>query len=131
MPSEPDVRSAPRKPVRGPEPLRRKRVPAAAPAPSPQRRKILHLLLGFASAVLLIDAFVGEKGLIEGLRAGQAYEQAAGALNALKSENAGLRRDIQQLTEDPSAIEALAREELGLIRQGEVLFILRDVPPHR
>ena len=30
---------------------------------------------------------------------------------------------------DPTALEELARKDLGLIKPGEKLFILRDVPP--
>jgi cell division protein FtsB len=33
------------------------------------------------------------------------------------------------LREDPNAIEELARRELGLIRPGETLFIIKDIPP--
>jgi cell division protein FtsB len=33
------------------------------------------------------------------------------------------------LKEDPAAIEEVARRELGLIKPGERLFILKDVPP--
>jgi len=124
----PDARPLPRNPSRGPEPLRRKRVePAPAPV-LPARRKALNLLLGFATAVLLIDAFVGEKGLLEGLRAREAYDQAAARLHALRLENARLRETMRRYSDDPRAKEALAREELGYIRPGEVLFIIRDMP---
>jgi cell division protein FtsB len=92
------------------------------------RRKGLNIILGFAAAVLMIDALVGEKGLLEGLRARQAYEEAEASLNALKAENARLRDRMRRLNEDRSAVEALAREELGYIRPGEVLFIIRDAP---
>jgi cell division protein FtsB len=126
---EPDIRPDRRKSPRGPEPLRRKRVQPSVPAATPRRRKALNVLLGFAAAVLLLDAFVGEKGLIEGLRARQAYDEAEGALNALRSENARLLEDVRRYREDPAAIESLAREELGFIRPGELLFIVRDVTP--
>ena len=130
MSIEIEARPAPRKAAGGPEPLRRKRAqPAAVASASPTRRKALNLLLGFAAAVLLIDAFVGEKGLLEGLRARRAYEEAERSLNRMRSENARLMRDVRRYREDPSAIEALAREELGFIRPGEMLFIVRDVTP--
>jgi cell division protein FtsB len=44
-------------------------------------------------------------------------------------ENAQVRDEIRRLTNDPAAIESLAREELGLMRDGEVLFIVRDTKP--
>jgi cell division protein FtsB len=129
MSTELDARPAPRRPPRGPEPLRRKRVQAAATVDSPSRRKLLNLLLAFAAAVLLIDALVGEKGLLEGLRARQAYREAEASLNLLKRENAALAEDVRRLNESQAAIEGLAREELGLIKPGETMFIIRDVPP--
>ena len=85
-------------------------------------------MLGFATAVLLIDAFVGEKGLLEGRRARAAYRQAEAQLHALRAENARLRETMRRYSDDPRAKEALARTELGYVRNGEVLFIIRDVP---
>ena len=126
-----DASPALRKSTGGPEPRRRKRVQPAAAASSPRGRKLLNGVLGFAAAVLLIDAFVGEKGLFEGLRARRAYSEAQASLTALRTENAGLRKNVQRFTDDPAAIESLAREQLGLIRPGELLFIVREVAPHR
>jgi cell division protein FtsB len=126
MSTEVETRPIPRKATRGPEPLRRKRVEPAPRIGTTLRRKGLNIILGFAAAVLMIDALVGEKGLLEGLRAGKAYEEAEASLTALKAENARLRDRMRRLNEDRSAVEALAREELGYIRPGEVLFIIRD-----
>jgi cell division protein FtsB len=117
----------PRPTSRGPEPLRRQRV-QPVPSPSPRWRRGLNLVLGFATAVLLIDAFVGEKGLLEGRRARAAYQQAEAQLQALRAENAKLRETMRRYADDPKAKEALARTELGYVRSGEVLFIIRDVP---
>ncbi|HVL69347.1 MAG TPA: septum formation initiator family protein [Vicinamibacterales bacterium] len=113
---------------RGPEPLRRKRV-EPAPAGGSRRRKLLNLCLGFATVVLLVDALVGEKGLMERMRARRQYAEAAASLNGLKAENQRLREQARRLRDDPSAIETIAREELGLIRPGELLFIVRDAKP--
>ena len=33
---------------------------------------------------------------------------------------------MRRLNEDPATIESVAREQLGLIRPGEVVFILKD-----
>lgn len=109
------------------EPLRRKRVP---PAPaSAFRRRPFQILLAFVTAVLLIDALVGERGLVERLRARRQYHDVARSLEALRAENARLRETARRLEEDPSTIESLAREELGLVRPGELLFIVKDVKP--
>jgi cell division protein FtsB len=42
----------------------------------------------------------------------------------LTDENAKLRREVAALQDDPNAIDRAAREELGVIRPGEVVFSL-------
>ena len=130
MSIELEARPAPRK-AGGPEPLRRKRVAAPAASVSPSRRKLLNILLAFAAAVLLLDALVGEKGFLEGLRARRAYADTEGQLDRYRRENARLVEDVRRLRESPAAVEGLAREELGFIKPGETLFIIRDVTPQR
>ena len=35
--------------------------------------------------------------------------------------------EVRRLTEDPAAIEEIARRDLGLIRPGEKVFIVKDL----
>jgi cell division protein FtsB len=95
------------------------------------RTRLLNYVLGFVTVVLVVDALVGDRGLVDTLRARRQHAALAAALAQKRQENARLRDDIRRLKEDPGAIESLAREELGLIREGEVLFIVRDTqsPP--
>ena len=86
----------------------------------------MHLLLVFVTLVLVADALVGEKGLIESMRARRQYRDVAASLESLRRENSRLREHVRRLRDDPGAIESLAREQLGLIRPGEVLFIIKD-----
>jgi cell division protein FtsB len=118
---EPRIES--RRPA-GTEPLRRKRVVPASP--SGFRRRAVHLLLVFVTLVLVVDALIGEKGLMQSMRARQEYLENAAALATLRRDNAKLRDEKRRLTEDPATIESVARERLGLIRPGEVVFILKD-----
>jgi cell division protein FtsB len=108
---------------------RRKR--ESKPAALPTRRKTLQLLLVFVTLVLVIDALVGEKGLLETMRARRHHQELTASIERLRAENAVLREETRRLREDPSTIESLARQELGLIRPGEVLFIVRDAKPSR
>ncbi len=121
-----DQKSEARKPG-GVEPLRRKRVVPAAP--SGMQRRSIHLLLIFVTVVLVVDALVGEKGLMESMRARQQYREVSASLDAIKRENVQLLEEARRLKEDPQAIEALARKDLGLIRAGELLFIIKDEKP--
>ncbi len=121
-----DEKSEARKPG-GVEPLRRKRVVPAAPSGMPRRS--IHLLLIFVTIVLVVDALVGEKGLMESMRARQQYREVSASLDAIKRENVQLLEEARRLKEDPQSIEALARKDLGLIRPGELLFIIKDEKP--
>ena len=110
-----------------PAPLRRRQTPEVAA--SPLRTRLLNYVLAFVTVVLIVDGLVGDKGLLDTLRARRQHEAVAASLAQQRQENARLRDDIRRLKEDPGAIESLAREELGLMREGEILFIVRDVKP--
>jgi len=73
-------------------------------------------------------AVVGDRGLLA-LQAARRDLDALGAqVAALRSENLALQRRIRRLREDPAAIEELARRELGLIKPGEIVFTIREIP---
>lgn len=95
------------------------------------RARLLNYTIGFVLIVLVADALVGDKGMIDTIRARRHYKEVADALAQKRQDNARLRDEIRRLKEDPAAIESLAREQLGLIRDGEVVFIVRDVDPAR
>lgn len=103
--------------------------PDSSPA-APRRfgRRALQYLLILASTVFVVDALVGEKGLLAMLKARRQYSALEQSLAQARSENARLREDARRLREDPSAIEDVARRELGLIKPGEKLFIIKDIP---
>lgn len=109
--------------VSPPQPLRRRRSPAP---PSPWPRRLLKYALAFATAVLVIDSLIGSNGLMETLRARRQYAALAADLSQRRLENAQLRDEIRRLREDPTTIEAVARQELGLMRSDEVLVVVRD-----
>ena len=97
--------------------------------PRRRRRRAIQYVLVLIGCVIIVDALVGEKGLLAMRKARQQYHALENALTQARAENARLREDARRLNEDPTAIEDLARRELGLIKPGEKLFILKDVPP--
>ena len=107
------------------------KTPHRAPAPKrPGRsRRIVHWLLLFVAAVIVVDALVGDRGLLAMLQARKQYDELAATLARERADNARLREEARRLREDPAAIEEIARRELGLIRPGEKVFIIKDVPP--
>jgi cell division protein FtsB len=114
---EPPV-SSPRRRATRPEPSKTGRAARA--------RRALRWALAFLSILVAVEALVGEKGLIEMIRARRQDAELSASIQRLRSENARLREASRRLKEDPAAVEELARRELGLIRPGEVLFVVRD-----
>ena len=63
------------------------------------------------------------------LRARHEYDDLAASIARQRAENGRLREEARRLREDPAMIEEIARRELGLIRPGEKVFIVKDVLP--
>jgi cell division protein FtsB len=90
---------------------------------------VVRVLLLFFAVVVIVDSIVGDRGLLAMLRARDQYDELAATIARQRAENVRLREDARRLREDPSAIEEIARRELGLIRPGEKVFIVRDLKP--
>jgi cell division protein FtsB len=89
-------------------------------------RRAIRWALLFLSFVVAVDALVGEKGLLEMMRARRQHTELSSSITRLRSENSRMREEARRLREDPSAVEELARKELGFIRPGELLFVVKD-----
>lgn len=92
-------------------------------------RRVLAGVFFFVVCVLVVDALVGDQGLMATMRARKQYDELISDLSRLRYENASLREEARRLREEPAAIEEIARRELGLMSPGETLFIVRDVEP--
>jgi cell division protein FtsB len=108
-----------------------RRSAAERPVSSAKRsrnRRIIQFLIVFVATVIIVDGLVGDRGLLAMLRARQEYDQLAETIARLRAENARLREEAHRLATDPAAIEEIARRQLGLIKPGEKVFIIKDVP---
>ena len=103
----------------------------ATPGPRTRSRRAVHIVLLFIASVIVADGLEGDRGLLAMLRARQEYDNLAVTISRLRADNARLRDEARRLREDPAAIEEVARRELGLIRPGETVFIIKDVPPSK
>jgi cell division protein FtsB len=90
-------------------------------------KRIVQILATAFAIVLMVDAIVGDRGLLAQRRASREYEALTRALELKRMENARLQEEARRLKSDPTAIEELARRELGLIRPGEKVFIVKDL----
>lgn len=96
-----------------------------------RNRRIVQALLVLVAAVIIVDGLIGDRGLLAMLRARHEYDDLAASISRQKAENARLRDTARRLREDPTAIEEIARRELGLIKPGERVFIIKDVKPEK
>ena len=77
------------------------------------------LLLAVADCVRCLPALFEARQQVGGLRRDVAELGRAAET---------LRKDVKRMKEDPKAVEEIARRELGLMRPGEVVFIIFDTP---
>ncbi|MEX2272614.1 MAG: septum formation initiator family protein [Vicinamibacterales bacterium] len=91
-----------------------------------RRTRMVQLAIFAVAAVITIDALVGDKGLLQTFRARREQAQVLDAIHRLRADNARKREYARRLLEDPAAIEEAARRNLGLVKPGEVLVIVRD-----
>ena len=76
--------------------------------------------------VITGHAIVGERGLLTLLDAREEVRAAQSSIRTLRYENARLRARAAELRRDSRIVEEVARRELGLIQEGELLFILSE-----
>ncbi len=90
--------------------------------------RAVHYLLLLATCALVANALVGESGLLTTRMASRQQARLDERIAALRAENDALREQARRLREDSTYIEEVARRDLGLIRPGERIFILRPAP---
>ncbi|MBI5379673.1 MAG: septum formation initiator family protein [Nitrospirae bacterium] len=96
-----------------------------------QRRRRFRVLLQLAGLLvgsyLLLSLLFGNLGLLRYYKMHQLYYQTQQEVEALEREHARLRQEVEDLKTDPQTIERIARERLGMAREGEIVFQF----PHR
>src|SRR5689334_20728778 len=88
------------------------------------RRKAALLTCVIAIIGLLLGALFGDRGYLRLLDKRDRADALAVDVERLESENVRLAAEIRALKTEPRAIERIAREELGLARPGEKVFLL-------
>ena len=88
------------------------------------RHKKLWSILGTVaiSSYLLYSFIFSDLGVIKYLFMKQEYRRIKDEVSRLDSENKKLKSEVTSLKTDPDYIEALARERLGLAKDGETIY---------
>jgi cell division protein FtsB len=86
------------------------------------------VLIGSSLFLLLMMALTvwGDRGLLEMWRMQRELERVVREMEIIEQKNATLAREVQRLRSDLGYIEKIAREELGLVRPGEIVFEFPD-----
>jgi cell division protein FtsB len=93
------------------------------------RKKAVTLGSLIALLALVVGSFFGDRGILRMVAQRERAESLRREIELLRSENARLAFEIAALKSDPRAYERIAREELGLARPGETVFLLREEEP--
>jgi cell division protein FtsB len=88
----------------------------------PSLRRRFHLLATAGILILLCLSAVDPGGLRTVWRLERDARRVAAENEALERENHRARREIRALHGDPAALERAAREELGFVKPGEVVY---------
>jgi cell division protein FtsB len=85
------------------------------------RRNLYWFLIAGFVLLLLQDIF-GTHGVLAMRRSQAEARKIQQEINQLDAENKKLQDHVKDLKTDPSTIECIAREDIGLARPGELIF---------
>lgn len=89
--------------------------------PSTQARVFFWLSAGVV-AFLLGSAWLGRDGYLAVLENRERVSALRREIGEIRTRNKALRAEIRSLRSDMRAIERIAREDLGLVKRGEIVY---------
>jgi cell division protein FtsB len=102
-------------------PLQNKSFKALAHSQKKKHQLILAGML-FAICSLVFSFFFGEMGFFHFSKMKKALAQSQKEIDLLAVENQQLLREIEGFRTDPFYVESIARERLGLVKKGEIVY---------
>jgi cell division protein FtsB/cell division protein DivIC len=86
------------------------------------RKKRFLLLILISLLILGILTFLGEKGIFHLLRLQKEAVRIKEKNLKLEEENQKLKEEVKRLQSDKRYIEEIARKELGMVKEGEIIY---------
>ncbi|PYS07162.1 MAG: cell division protein FtsB [Acidobacteria bacterium] len=80
-------------------------------------------VFGLLTVAMLLLAVFNDKGVLQVHAQSKKLAAIETEINRMDAENKQLTEEIQALRSDPNTIERLAREELKLVKPGEVVLV--------
>lgn len=84
------------------------------------------LILFLVAGLLFAWLSFSQNGLVDLLNMQSDRGKNMTALKDLKEKNKLLTYEIRRLREDPKFFESIARRELGLVRENEIIFRIKE-----
>ncbi|MBI2213513.1 MAG: septum formation initiator family protein [Acidobacteria bacterium] len=88
--------------------------------------KAVILLSSVVSIVLLVSFLFSKGGMAELQKSRQRVAALQGDVDRLRAENQTLGGEIASLRKSTLAVERIAREDLGMSREGEIVYVLQE-----
>ena len=85
-------------------------------------------MLALSVALFLAYSAAGERGFVRYRDMAEQRDELRIRVHDLQESNAELAGQISLLRDDPATIEYIARTELGMVRDGEKVYILSERP---
>lgn len=86
--------------------------------------KVVVLLASMLFVVFAVSFFFSDRGLPELQESRTQVANLQAEISRLVEDNARLRAEIDSVKRSSYAIERIAREDLGMARQGEIVYML-------
>ena len=86
--------------------------------------RIVILISGVLVLLFCVFLFSDRGGISELQQARQRVDTLQKDIQRLETENARLRAEVQSAKKSTYAVERIAREELGMSKKGEVVYML-------
>jgi cell division protein FtsB len=93
----------------------------------PPLRRHLRLVIIFLIALVAVSV-MGNRGLFRLYQMHRDRAALEREIEHLSSANAALTEEVRLLKTDPARIEGIAREELGLVKPGELVYEFQAAP---
>ncbi len=101
--------------------LRNRRKKTEGRSPKNFRRILIAVGL-FLNVSLLLSFFFGEMGLLNAMKLRKVHAGIQSEISWLQGENEKLLGQVDALQHDLGTIERFARDRLGLIKEGELVY---------
>ena len=95
-----------------------------------RKKRFILLILSFF-LILGFFTFFGDKGILHLLRLRKEFARIKEVNIKIEEENRKLKEEVRRLRYEKRYIEEIARKELGMVKEGEIIYQFDLPTPHK